>query len=328
MRAVLRVLLRLSPLGATLAATLWALSTNPLAAPWVERSGTDLALALERAVRLRASPRWVAGELDRAVAAGDADRAAMLLSLADDLHLQGVPRAAAEALVASRDDWLVQAKACGACMADIATCPSTTALAVCAVPFEMSPLGDANALRRAGMAWIADEPVDGLDAGFAAVGLGATGALVATGGGSATVKAGAALLRTARRMGTLTPGLVRTVGDAARARDVATLGALAGDMGRVRDAVGLTGALALMRHVDGPADAARLARVADAAGAATPRAMAVLGRARVFRATVRLSRMAAGTLALAWLCVLQAGAIAAARLGGAALRWAARPARA
>ena len=309
-----------SPLLATLSVTLWALSTNPFAAPFVERTEAELSLALERAVRRTASAAWIEKELARAVADADADRAAMLLALADDLG-RGVPRAAAEALVASRSGWSARAADCVACMADVAACPSAAALAACAVPFELSPLGDANALRRAGVAWATGAEVDRFEAGLAALGLGATAAVVVTGGTSIGVKAGAGLMRMARRMGTLPPGVARlaraAVGDpAARAR----LRALAADLGRVRAAAGTGDALRLARLADGPEDAARLARVAEAAGPRTGRTVAVLGKSRAFRATVRLGRAAAGTLALLWACALQLGAMLATRAGGAVWR--------
>ena len=320
-------LVRLLPLLATLAATAWALAANPLAAPFVERTEAGLALALERAVRLRASPEWIEAALADAVAAGDADRAAMLLGLADDLG-RTVPRDEAEALVAARGGWAAAAADCARCMADTARCRSARALAACAVPFELSPLGDVNALRRAGVELAAGGEVDRLEVGLAAVGLGATAALLATGGTSGAVKAGAGLLRMARRMGTLPPALARLARQAATEPAArAALRATAADLARVRAAAGTGAALRLVRLADGPDDAARLARVAEAAGPRTERTVAVLGKSRAFRATVRLSRAAAGTLALLWLSVVQLATILAARLGARALRAAARATR-
>ena len=284
------------------------------------RSTTELTLALERAVRRTASAEWITGELAAAVEARDSDRAAMLLALADELGRQ-VEVAEAEALVASRSNWGAFASDCAACMADVGTCPSARALAACAIPFELSPLGDANALRRAGTALALGEPVDRLDAGLAAIGLGATMAVVVTGGTSAGVKAGAGLMRMARRMGTLPPSLVRLArlaltDGAARVR----LAEVAGDLDRVRAATGPADALRLVRFVEGPEDAARLARLAEAAGPRAERTVAVLGKARAFRATVRISRAVATTLALLWICVLQLCILIATHLGGAVWR--------
>lgn len=336
-RLILR-LLRAAPLLAALVAAAWALSTNPLAAPYVERSTEDLALTLERMVRRQATAAWIEADLAEAVATGDADRAAMLIDLARELG-RPVDTSAAEAMLAARTGMMAAAHDCGACMIDVASCPTLTQLAACAMPFELSPLGDLNALRRAGFAWAAGAEVDAIDAGLAVAGLAATGALVITGGSSASVKAGTGLLRMARRMGSVTPGLARAlrlpihwdrvgpwlrgsasleeVTDTVR---LAAIGAIAADMGRVRDATSMAEALRLARLVDGPEDAARLARVAEAAGPRTTRSLHVLGKTRAFRATIRLSRAALGALAALWLVLAQLAAVLGARIGGALLR--------
>ncbi|UWQ18694.1 hypothetical protein [Jannaschia sp. M317] len=335
---MMRQLMRAVPLLATLAASGWALSTNPLAAPFVDRSASELALTLDRAVARRATPDWIAAELEQAVATGDAEQAEMLLGLADELG-HDVPRDPAQALIAAEAGWMAQGTACGTCMVDIGACRSLTQIAACAVPFEMSPLGDLNALRRAGGAWAGGQQVDQLDAGLALIGLGATGAILVSGGSSGAVKAGAGLLRMARRMGSVTPDLARLMRvpvrwdvlpgylrgtarleDLAPPRQVAALSAVAADMDRVRGATSAPEALRLLRHVDGPEDAARLARVAEAAGPRTTRTLAVLGKGRVFRATVRLSRAAAGTLVLLWLSLVHLGLVVATRLGALTLR--------
>lgn len=338
LRRYARPLLRAVPVLATVAATAWALSTNPLAAPHVTRSAEELRLALEARVARVATPEWIAAGLAEAVAEGDADRAEMLLGLAEELG-RDVPRAQAEALVARAAAPLARAADCGACMADAAACESAPMLAACAVPFELSPLGDLNALRRAGLAWAAGEAVDRIDASLALVGLGATAAVLASGGSSVAVKAGAGLMRTARRMGSLTPALARRIDlpirwgavpsylrGTARLEDVtdpvraAAMAVVAREMGAVRRATSTPEALRLLRHVDGPEDAARLARVAEAAGPRTGRTLAVLGKGRAFRATVRLSRAAAGTLALLWLSAVQIAMVLASWAGGALWR--------
>ena len=339
-RAALAVL----PLGATLGATVWALQGNPLAAPFVERTTRELSVTLERMVRREASAGWIDAALQEAVAAEDAERAAMLLDLAADLG-HAVDAGPATRMIEAQDGMLAGAAACARCMADIASCPSVRQVALCAVPFELSPLGDLNALRRASLDAAAGREVDGLDAGLAVVGLAATAAVVVSGGSSATVKAGASLLRMARRMGSLTPDLARAlrlpvrwerVGEVARgtarledltdAAALARLGTVAADLGRVRAATSTAEALRLVRLVDTPEDAARLARVAEAAGPRTTRSLAVLGKGRAFRATVRLSRAATGALVLLWLTAVQVAVVVGSRLGATALRWVVRAA--
>jgi hypothetical protein len=328
---------------ASMGATLWALSTNPLAAPLVERTGEDFALALERAVARTASTPRIEAALAEAVAAGDAERASMLLSLADDLGRE-VDRAEAAALLAAAGGWTAGARDCVACMADVASCRSLALLGACAVPFEMSPLGDLNALRRAGAAWWDETEVDELEAGLALLGLGATGAALATGGTSLTVKAGAGTLRMARRMGAVTPALARRMAvpvawdrvpdwiagraPLAEVTDVARLAALgevAADLGRVRAATSTAEALRLTRLVKGPEEARALARIAVATGPRTSRTVEILGLGRATRAGLRLSRGAVGAMLLIWMTLAQAAALLGAWLGSAAWRTATAP---
>ncbi|CTQ48967.1 hypothetical protein [Jannaschia donghaensis] len=335
---MIRRLLAALPLVATLGALLWALQANPLAAPFVERSAGDLALTLEQQVHRAATADWIEAALTQAVAARDADRATMLIGLAQDLG-RDVDTTAATAMIAAETDTLSVAVDCAVCMADTSACSSLSHLTFCAVPFEMTVLGDLNALRRAAFAFAVGQEVDEVDAGLALVGLGATGAVLVSGGSSVTVKAGATLLRLARRIGSITPELTRFIRvpirwarvddfvlGTARIEDVtdgaalARMGALAADLGRVRAATSTAEALRLARFVDTPADATRLARVAEAAGPRTTRTFAVLGKSRVFRATLRVSRAATGTLILIWLTAAQIAVILGTRIGSLAVR--------
>lgn len=335
---MIRRALRALPLAATLGALLWALQANPLAAPMVERTATDLARTLEREVRRTATPEWLTPALADAVAQQDIDRAAMLIELIEDLG-HDVDIAPATAMIAARGGPFAAMTDCAACMADIGTCPTLRHLTLCALPFEMSPLGDLNALRRASVEIATGGDVDTLDAGLAVVGLGATAAVLVSGGSSATVKAGATLLRMARRIGSITPDLARLLRVPVRwskVEDVLTgragaeemidavaltrIRGLAGDMGRVAAATSPAEALRLARVIDTPEDAARLARIAEAAGPRTGRSFMVLGKGRVFRATLRLSRAATGALVLIWLTVVQLAVILGTRVGTLALR--------
>lgn len=341
-RRLIRALLAALPLGATLAALLWAAQANPLAAPYVERSASDLALTLERHVRRAATAEWLTTALADAVAARDADRAAMLITLTQELG-RDVDTAPAAQMIAMETGPFATAVDCARCMADTATCRSLSHLTACALPFEMTPLGDLNALRRASVGWATGADVDELEAGLAVVGVAATAAVMFSGGSSATVKAGATLLRLGRRTGSITPALARVMRvpirwsriddfalGTARLDDVMDLAAasriarISADMGRVRAATSTAEALRLARHVETPADAARLARVAEAAGPRTARSFAVLGKSRVFRATLRLTRAAAGTLLLVWLTAVQLAVVLGSRLAATLLRATAR----
>lgn len=313
----------------------------PFAAPLVERGIEDSARGIEAAFRGTFTPGWVEAAIRQALAEGDNAR---VLWLADLAQAEGVllPAAQAQAVAglrASAEGWAAQAADCAACAWDIRACASLAMMAGCALPVELSPMGDANALRRQAMAALAGAEVDRLETALALIGLGASVLVVATGGTTAAVKAGAAGIRSARRLGSLTPGLARVLADAAdlpvnwgaalrmapvaEITDTAKLARLAGvatDLGRVATRAGPAEALMLLRHVDSAEDATRMARVAEASGALTLSRVEVLGKARAFRATLRLGDLALATLAAIWATLVQAGVMAATLAGRALLR--------
>ncbi|MFQ6547415.1 hypothetical protein AADZ90_005615 [Aestuariibius sp. 2305UL40-4] len=337
-----RTLLRLLPIALTCLALAAALNANPFARAFVDRTTDDLAAALDRATLRTVRAGAIPARLEQALVDGDTDRIALLLDLAGthDAVLPPDLRQRAEAAVIP-EGWTETALDCGACMVDIASCERLSHIAACAIPFELTPAGDVNALRRAGMAAAQGEPVDEVDAALAVVGLGATAAVAISGGSSATVKAGATGLRLARRAGALTPTFAATLADAGRiglradrilpflrgeaALDtvldtarLARLQRLSGDLATVARHTSLADTLVLLRQVETAEDAARLARVANAAGPATRGHFELLGRSRVFRLAVRLSDLAATTLILAYAAALQL-LILAAQLTGTRL---------
>ncbi|WP_316013749.1 hypothetical protein [Roseobacter sp. HKCCA0434] len=281
LRRVLRVCVLLSTV-----ALLIGMTRQPWLAPYVERTGAELRLALDRAVAEDLSEVWLAAEADAALDTGDADRAEVLLALAGR-HDRAMPREA-ELRALLDPPPRERALQCARCAANFESCRGLGEIASCNLPVELTPMGDLNALRRGAAAWWAEEEVDRFDVALAGVGLTATGLAVASGGTSLTVKGGAALMRVARRAGSLSPRLVRVV--LASAREPARLRPLISDLARVRGSVGTAATLDLMRHVDDAGDAARLVRVTDAVGPAARGHFAVLGKARVFRAMVRFSR--------------------------------------
>ena len=105
---------------------------------------------------------------------------------------------------------------------------------------------------------------------------------------------------------------------------LARVEAVAGDLARVAGRTSVTDGVLLLRHVDTAEDAARLARVAEAAGPKTRRFFDVLGKGRVFRALVRLSDLALTAAALIWATVAQALLALAGWAGGRVFRQAVR----
>lgn len=350
MRRALHRVVTAACIGGTALGTGTVLQQSPLTAPFVERSTQDARLALERAIARTVTAEWLLPRLEKALADDDRDRVAMLVSLADD-HAITLPAPLPDriaAFEAANSGWLRGSVDCAICAYDILACPSLPLIAACAVPVELTPLGDLNALRRATMAALAGQEPDQLEVGLALVGLGATGLVVVSGGNTLTIKAGASMLRLARRLGTLTPGMMRSLRSASdipvawsRLPDfalgraplsVVTDTARLSDLGRLAQNTGAIGrntstadALVLLRHVDSAEDAARMARLSAAAGPQTRRSVEVLGKTRAFRALTRLSNAAIAALALIYAFALQILILAASWAGGKLLRALTRP---
>ncbi|QPH52627.1 hypothetical protein [Pontivivens ytuae] len=299
MRA-LRLLLALTTL-----ATLWSLAQQPFVAPYVERTAAEIRVAVEAELAREVDAEWLAPRLTEAIAARDSDRVELLTGIAAQ---HGLPLTEAqEAEVAA---FVTQHRAempaiCLRCAVEPESCPGLGEILACNLPFELTPFGDLNALRRGAQDWAAGDEVDQLDVGLAAAGLTATGAGLVTAGSSLSVKAASGVVRVAKRTGRLTPGLRAVVTDGAKAlrpgADAAGLVRLRrtmGDLGAIRANATTTGLFRMLPLIDGPADAARFARVSEAMGGRTSEAVVVLGKSRLFRATVRLTDRAATALLL------------------------------
>uniref|UniRef100_UPI0035B4539B hypothetical protein n=1 Tax=Paenirhodobacter enshiensis TaxID=1105367 RepID=UPI0035B4539B len=317
-RALARLALALWTVAA-LSGAIWGLMQNPLAHPFTERTTQAARSALERALAEAATPDELTTRLTAAVAAQDRDRIRLLLDLAQDRHiaLSEALRTGAEAALAR--DWTETAGACARCTVDVAACPSLTLIGACTLPFQISPAGDVAALGQAGWAWASGQPVDGLDAALAAVGLAATGATIASGGLGAgatlPVKVGASALRIARRAKALSPGLSRALREAAsEAGGTARLSTMAGDVTRIAKATSPAEVLPILRLADDEADLSRLARLSEVAGPETPRALEMLGKARSLRLLHRLGDAAIMALGGLMALIGQLGALLGAGL--------------
>jgi hypothetical protein len=290
--------------AASFAATGWTLSQNPFAQPLVARTADEARLALERAVAATVTQDWLVPRLAAAIAGDDPDRVGMLIDLATEHGVALSPEtlAAAAELAARHDGALATLADCGTCAFDIRACKTVAQIGACALPVELSPLGDLNALRRAGTEWATDGDADEVEAALAAIGLTATAATLASGGTSLTAKFGATVLRLARRIGALPDGMVRALHAAVTEADGAErLALMAGDIGTLRAQTSTAEVLVLLRYADTPDDLARLARVGEAAGPSTRATLEVLGKARTFRLLDRVTTLAvaaAGLLAL------------------------------
>lgn len=294
------------------------IARNPALAPIITRSAAEIEAATDRMMAQEATPE----RLDALIAAGLAQSPrnwVALEALAEVAASQGHPLPPAYAAAWDEDSGLIALSGdCLSCIWDIATCTFSTAL-ICKAPILLTPAEDLRGLAKAGADYSMGQPIDQLDLGLSIVGLGATAAILATGGTSATVKAGTATIRLARGMGRLSPALtarmtagladgirwadlprVRGADDLAglvRADALRPLADTVSDLGRMAVATGPMPALHLLPLVDDATDARRLAHVAEALGPKTVSRAEVLGKSRLLRATVRVGDTALALIA-------------------------------
>ena len=306
------------------AASVWTLAQSPFAAPYRDRTEAELRIALERALQPELTSERLASRIGQALDAGQTDEAAALARMAEarGIPLPSETRAALE--TAQNDSG--GAAACLSCAWDPANCADFSQVAACNLPAELTPLGDMNAIRRGVQDWLSGQDVDRVDLSLGIVGLAATAAILITAGSSASIKAGATVLRVARRAGALTPAIADEVAElAVRAIDWDALGSvvlrragadslltpsagrladMAADVGRIGASTDAGDTLALLRFAESSDELATVARVAEAAGPETRGVFALLGKARAIRAAKRLTE-------LAWLAIGLLSALAA-----------------
>lgn len=317
-RALRRLLLIIAILSLILTGqSYYALAQNPLVSPMVERGAAGISAAVERQMQRAATPERIAQRLEELLAEEPRNWLAIdaVLAVAEERQLDLPPglRDRIEARRGADHDWLASSRACLVCAADPAQC-QLSAVLLCQAPMVLTPLGDLTGLAREGVNYVSGSPVDRLNLTLSLVGLGATGLVLATGGSSYTLKLGASLLKTARRMDLVTPGMMRIAGraaeegvdwgrvpaatlrgnpaDAFRPAALRPLAAIGSDLGRVANRLGPEDALHLMRYVEDGGDARRLANASEALGERTVGRIEVLGKGRFMRATVRASNLA------------------------------------
>ncbi len=318
MRLLARLVLGLAAL-ATFWASSWALWQSPFAAPYRDRTEAEIKVAYEAAMTRHLDMRTVDDRIHAALEAGEVDEAVALVRLADGRGVAIFDRTRTEVMIA--EEGATGWSACLACAIDPDACPDLTRLASCNLPLELTPIGDGKAIYRALEAYVVGAEVDRIDLALGVIGLVATVAIVASGGSSASVKAGATALRVARKAGAMTGRLTDEIAGlamdtlrmdragevlrgSARLEDLvdpaaaSRLTSIASDVGRLTDRVPLGDAFAVLRYADNTDDLARVARVANAAGDETRASLAVLGKARALRLTTRLTDMAMLTGAL------------------------------
>ena len=314
-RALLFVLLAISAF-ATWRAGL-AVARDPLLRPLIEASGDEIVAATDRMMASEATPARLAALITRRLA--ETPRNWIALDALQDVAVErrvtlpsAITRALAEARATDDSLW-AQVGGCAACAWDIAQCGLAQAF-VCKAPILLTPVEDVRGIVKAGVDYGTGAEIDQLDLGLSVLGLSATALVVVSGGSSGGVKAGTAVVKLARGMDLLSPRLTGTFLDALRRgvdwaalpgvrngddlarlvrRDVvAPVMAITADLGRTTEALGPARALHLLPLVDDAADARRLARASEALGPRLVGRAEVLGKARLFRATLRVGSVA------------------------------------
>lgn len=192
-----------------------------------------------------------------------------------------------------------------------------------AVASDLTVIGDVRDISREGPKMVAGEPYSELILGLSVVGVGVTGATIATGGGGLPGRVGVTLLKVASKTGSLTlefsrvltrmvgdavnlPGLRQTLrevnlADSAATREAITaytrtintaeLGPVIARMNDIRGSAGASESVRLMRYVHSTDELADVANMSQRLGRKTRGVIEITGKTslRAFRTTLRIT---------------------------------------
>lgn len=201
---------------------------------------------------------------------------------------------------------------------------SDTAGFIGAVTSDLTVVGDLRDISEEGSKLVAGEDYSELILGLSVVGVAATGATIATGGGALPVKVGVSLMKVAKRTGTLTRAFARQLGDILRAAvnftqlrrtfrtvslgdsaatrravsdyaakvDFSRLTPLLDDMTVLQRGAGPAESIRLLSHVENANDLRRVARMSSNLGVKTRGVIALTGKTslRAFKTFTNLVR--------------------------------------
>ncbi|MDK3019799.1 hypothetical protein [Pseudodonghicola flavimaris] len=197
---------------------------------------------------------------------------------------------------------------CSLCVWDRSTCETSTAM-VCGIAIDLTPLGDIASLGRAGTRYWNGEDIDELDVAFSVIGLSATVLSVSTAGTSLSIKAGAGFLKFAHRANKIPPQIARVLMHAARngidwaglrkvrrlddLKTVLRMHALrpaievASSIGNIVNQTGMPQGMHLLKISTNTDDLRMISKASDAWHRQTAGYLAILGKQRVTRLTMR-----------------------------------------
>lgn len=287
----------------------WRLATSPAGAWLVDRAEDQLHAVYTSALHRSATPDALSAAITRHLESAPRNWVALdaLTVLATERGIALPPDVQTALTTARAQDHGFAAGAvdCAACAYDLRACGLGPEL-VCGVGVNLTFVGDMLSLGRESAAYLRGLPVDQVDVVLSVVGLGATALIVATGGTSYTLKAGAGFLKIAHRTGRLAPDVTRVftrafsegvdwarlarggkLADAARMDALRPALALADDLGAMQMRLGTGAALHVLRQADTASDVRALTRASRALGPRSVAALEVLGKSRVLRLGLR-----------------------------------------
>lgn len=247
---------------ARLAAALFAAHDDPAALSDLTLSATGMVVS--------------AADIDAALADGDVDlaRSFVLLAAARNTTLPPETLAAVERADADATRRMAVQFGKGFVTGEIGDGASLAGTLV----GDLLVFGDIRDLVREGHHLATGGEADPVLMGLAGAGLAATAATYASVGGATPLRAGLTVIKDARRAGRIGGELAGAIKVAARTGKAGDLLALAKDVNRVRGAAGTRAAFDAMKLAQGPADVARVAKLAEKKGLQTRAIVKLLGR--------------------------------------------------
>lgn len=299
--------------SAATAWSIWEISREPILADAIQVKRAKLGAVLDRMMAEHVSQSTVEQRLHDLLSAEQRNWVAIdgVVAVAKERDFQLSPTLLADKQnLRSQDRGVIAGtRRCAACIWDAADC-DLSAVLFCRVT-DLTPVGDLVGIAREGGRYATGAEVDAVDLTLSAVGLAATTAAVFSGGTAYSVKIGASVAKTARRMGKLSNKLTTTFTDAAKSIDwkrmnsvrskeellrvmktprVAEASRTVGDMGSIYDRLGLARGLHVIQHIDSASDARHLQRATEALGAdKVVGRLELLGKGRIVRASMRYS---------------------------------------
>lgn len=289
----------------------WQLANSPTGQWLVDRAEDQLDAVYTRALVRSATAENLGDAITRHLAVEPRNWVALdalaELAVAQNVTLSPDVQTALTTARAADHSFASGSVNCAACAYDLRACGLGPEL-VCGIGVNLTVAGDVLSLARETAAYLRGIPVDQVDVVLSFVGIGATALVVATGGTSYTLKAGAGFVKIAHRTGRLAPDVTRVftraftdgvdwarlvrggkVADAARMDALRPALSLAEDLGAMQARLGTGAALHVLRQADTAADVRALTRATSALGPRSVAALEVLGKSRVLRLGLRLA---------------------------------------